>query len=305
MILDFHTHLGDIFPGYTGIRLHDCAPAPPYVMISSEAIVDATRIFYRSRPPVWSFGFLKHVALTLLRRKRMLRGMVIPNLLQDMQHYAITHSVVLPIEYPDMIDRSARLITACQSTTPLLPFCSVHPRDPQRLSKLHTYMHNGAYGLKLHPNFQQVPLDDRATFELCEAYREYHRPLILHSGLTGRERWFQPHKRYASLERLTELPGNFPDLPIVLAHAGITQYAQAIRLGQKHDNIYLEISGQPARHIRQALDALGVERLLFGSDWPFWPQHYALEAVHEATYHDHQARRSLLCENANRLLQRA
>ena len=160
---------------------------------------------------------------------------------------------------------------------------------------MHTYMRMGAKGLKLHPNFQRVHPNDPENFELYEEYAIYQLPLIMHSGLTGRER---NRKTFSSLEFLETIPRNFPNIPFVLGHAGISQYEKGIALAQKYQNVYLELSGQPARHIHHALSAVGADRLLFGTDWPFWNQAFALQAVRQATKHDHTAERRIFYENA-------
>ncbi len=272
-------------------------------MISSSSIEDPAQLFYRKYPPLFSFEFIKHAVITLVRRKRTLRGMTVSNLLNDMRTYHITRSVVLPIEYNDGIERSSELIEGCRDIPELIPFCSVHPRSPEKLQKMHKYMRMGAKGLKLHPNFQQVCPDDPENFELYEEYSVYQLPLILHSGLTGREGFFRSDRKFSSLEFMEAIPKNFPEIPFVLAHAGISQYEKGIALAQKYGNVYLELSGQPAQHIRQALSVIGVDRLLFGTDWPFWNQALALQSVHQATKHDRSAEQCILYENAEKLLQ--
>lgn len=302
MILDFHTHVGDIFPDYRGIAINSPSPSPHYLMISSQSIEDSERLFYRDRPRLCSFGFLKHAAITLWRRKQTFQGMVISNLLNDMDSNEITRSVVLPIEYNDSIERSAQLIEGCRHVPNLIPFCSVHPQDPLSINKMHKYMQMGARGLKLHPIFQRIRPNAPEFFALYDAYAEYGLPLILHSGLTGRESRFQPRRRFSSLEFMECIPRNFPQLPVVFAHAGISQYQLAITLAQKYQNVYLEISGQPAQHIRQAITALGSDRLLFGTDWPFWKQSLALQAVKQAVQNDQTAEQRILYKNAEKVL---
>lgn len=303
LILDFHTHLGDILPNYRGIRINIPSPAPHYLMISSRSIEDPERLFYRKRPRPFSFGFLKHVVITLQRRKQTFQGMVISNLLSDMYSNNITRSVVLPIEYHDGIERSLQLIEECRDAPHLIPFCSVHPKDPLSIKKMHKYMQMGAKGLKLHPNFQQMRPNDRELFPLYTEYAAYRLPLILHSGLTGQESRFRFGSKFSSLEFIETIPKNFPEMPVVLAHAGISQYQQAISLAQKYENVYLELSGQPTRHICQALSNLGSERLLFGTDWPFWNQSLALQAVRQAARGDQIVEQRILYKNAERLLQ--
>jgi predicted TIM-barrel fold metal-dependent hydrolase len=157
--------------------------------------------------------------------------------------------------------------------------------------------------LKLHPVMQQIAADDPSVFALCEDYAPYRRPLLFHSGLTGREGRWPRHRRFASVERFQTLPQHFPQIPLILAHAGIAQFDQAVRLAKRYEQVYLELSGQPARHIQQALETIGSERLLFGSDWPFWPQRLPLQAVRQAVKQHATAEDRILGENASRLLE--
>ena len=302
MIFDFHTHVGDILPMYKNIPINKSAPPPHYLMISSSAIEAPDRLFYRKRPHPFSFGFLKHAVITLLRKRQTFRGMVISNLLYDMRKNGVNRSVVLPIEYNDGVERSAQLIQACRKQPDLIPFCSVHPHGRSSIKKMHKYMQMGAKGLKLHPNFQRIFPNDEAVLPLYAEYSHYHLPLIVHSGLTGREGRLHNKRIFSSLEFITPLPEKFPIMPIVLAHAGISQYQKAITLAQQHANIHLEISGQPAQHIRQALAVLGSKRLLFGTDWPFWNQRLALQAVRQAVDNDLLAEQDILYKNAEKLL---
>jgi predicted TIM-barrel fold metal-dependent hydrolase len=229
--------------------------------------------------------------------------MTIPNLLDDMDHHHVEYSVVMPIEYLDNRERSKQLLAACALTPKVIPFCSVHPHDPERIQKLRTFVELGAKGVKLHPNFQQFRPDNADVFDIYQFCSDFHLPLIMHSGITGRERTLWWRKTFSSMEHIAIIPRNFPDLVLILAHAGIAQYEQAIALAQNARNVYLEISGQPATHIRQMISAIGAERVLFGSDWPFWNQALSLGAVRQAMQDDVSAARYILYENAVHLLQ--
>jgi predicted TIM-barrel fold metal-dependent hydrolase len=229
--------------------------------------------------------------------------MTIPNLLNDMHQHQIAYSVVLPIDYLDGPEHSEQLLTACTDVPEVIPFCSVHPQDPERIRKLRTYEQLGAKGVKLHPNFQQFRPDDPDIFDIYHFCSDSHVPLILHTGITGRERLLRWRKTFSAMEYISAIPRHFPELVLILAHAGLAQYEQAITLAQSARNVYLEISGQPAAHIRQAISAIGADRVLFGSDWPFWNQALALKAVQQATQDDVTATRCVLAENAASILQ--
>ncbi len=61
----------------------------------------------------------------------------------------------------------------------------------------------------------------------------------------------------------------FPDLPIVVAHAGANYYtAEAIIAAQLCPNLYLEQSWCGTPRVRGMIDAIGASRVMFGADMP-------------------------------------
>ena len=51
---------------------------------------------------------------------------------------------------------------------------------------------------------------------------------------------------------------------------------QARVYAKRYDNVWLELSSQSLGNIQSLLDDLGPERLLYGTDWPFYHQAIAL-----------------------------
>jgi len=73
------------------------------------------------------------------------------------------------------------------------------------------------------------------------------------------------------------LAAEYGKVPIILGHMGKNLFARdAIEAARKFRNIYLETSGMPyPRIIEEALGRVGADRVLFGSDYPYW--HPAVE----------------------------
>ncbi|MBI3972271.1 MAG: amidohydrolase [Chloroflexi bacterium] len=118
----------------------------------------------------------------------------------------------------------------------------------------------GFKALKLHPgSYNTAPTQPRA--EKCfRAAVELSVPLIVHTGLGAP----------AALPSLI-IPRarQFPDLPIVLAHAGFVAYAdEAVVAAQVCPNIYLEPSWCQYYQAKKMVAAIGSERMLMGSDHP-------------------------------------
>lgn len=67
-----------------------------------------------------------------------------------------------------------------------------------------------------------------------------------------------------------EVAGRHPGVPIILTKMGrgIQYYFDtSMAVAMRNTNVYFDIVGTTAEHLRKALDALGSKRILFGTDW--------------------------------------
>jgi predicted TIM-barrel fold metal-dependent hydrolase len=104
---------------------------------------------------------------------------------------------------------------------------------------------------------------------------EHDLPVLVHSGwaVTGTAsnygHGYATAWRWA--ERFGDLMSTYPTMKFVLGHTGgafATPDAwEAIRLAYSFDNAYCEVSKSPPEIIAAAVQGLGAERVLFGSDW--------------------------------------
>ena len=81
----------------------------------------------------------------------------------------------------------------------------------------------------------------------------------------ARCRW--PYKNPIMLEPLAF---EFPDVPILVCHMGkydTTFFEYAMMLARKCQNVYLTTSNARRDFIERAVEEIGPERLIFGSDW--------------------------------------
>ena len=74
---------------------------------------------------------------------------------------------------------------------------------------------------------------------------------------------------------------SFPDVPVVMAHMGhgnAVYINAAIDIAERRPNVYLETSGMPMHtKIAEAVERVGTERVMYGSDAPF--HHPAVEIL--------------------------
>lgn len=67
-----------------------------------------------------------------------------------------------------------------------------------------------------------------------------------------------------------EVAAHYPDVPIILTKMGrslTSYYETCIAVAMRNANVYFDVVGTSPQHLRHALDLIGSERILFGSDW--------------------------------------
>jgi len=139
-----------------------------------------------------------------------------------------------------------------------------NPHDEAAPEKVRTALTEwGFKGIKLHPLFQAFLPNDEAVHPIMEEARKAKVPVLIHTG----------HSPFSLPWSVGELAENFSDVKIVMLHMGDGHglYIQAaINTAKRFDNIYLETSAMPmATKIKEAIDVVGRDRVMYGSDIPF------------------------------------
>ncbi len=159
----------------------------------------------------------------------------------------------------------------------------------------------GLRGIKLHPSMQIIAADAPPTMELYPACERLRLPVFFHSGRTGLEVANQAD--FVSLDHYEAPVREFPNLDFVLGHSGaVLDFDAAIALARDCPNVWLCLAGPSVPALERLVAELGPERLLFGSDWPFYPMAYQLSKVLIATRCDPTVRDLMLSGNAERFL---
>jgi hypothetical protein len=218
---------------------------------------------------------------------------------REMRENNIAFSVCHPIE---PYGCTGELLSLSKKNGSLLPFASVDPRDPERVQKLKAYMSAGCRGLKLHPIIQDFHPESRECLEIVEEFSRYNLPVLFHSGRTA---YYLPESKsesYAHLENYTKVFASFPKTKFVFGHMGMFEAAKAVEIAQVFKNVYLETSFQPLRMVRRAVEKVGGDRVLFGTDWPFGGQRYSLAVVMRLTDGNPSLRERMLWKNAEELI---
>ena len=229
----------------------------------------------------------------------------IPNLLREMDACGVERVSIMPIAFDlpfgdDLTERWIKAINLADARQRLILGCSVHPQDPARFSRLQAYADAGAGIIKFHPTMQRAYPDSAVMMELYEACERLGLIVFFHCGRAGIEP--EPTHRYALPRHYEAALKTFPKLQFVLGHSGARDVAEALPLAQRYDNVWLDMHGQGVTTLNDMLASTGGERMLFGSDWPFYHIAASLAKLLIITEDKPDKRYALLRGNAERLL---
>ncbi|MFZ2634661.1 MAG: amidohydrolase family protein [Desulfosalsimonadaceae bacterium] len=134
----------------------------------------------------------------------------------------------------------------------------INPAEQDAVAELEKNINTpGWIGVKCHPFWHRYPvsrLDDAAAF--CS---QKGLPLLIHLG--GKKD--NGDYKY--------LPDRHPDLKIIYAHAGVPHYKRLWEFVKTKKNVFIDLSSpyldEPLR--RAAVEALGPDKCLYGTDGPF------------------------------------
>jgi len=231
---------------------------------------------------VYANGNFTDAALRQLRWHTLAQGLwgsaaaatqTIPNLLDEMDAMRVQQAFILPIRmglpfHDDLAQSWREAIRIAAAEARLIAGLSVHPRADNRLEDMRRQATAGARLMKLHPTVQSFYPDDPALMPLYEEAERLGIVVFFHGGRAGIEPESRQH--YAIPRHYEAVLANFPRLQIVLGHAGARDHADMLHLALQHDNAWLGIHGQSVTNLDRMIELTGGERLLFGTDWPFY-----------------------------------
>ena len=207
-------------------------------------------------------------------------------LLDLMDEYEIERAVVS--SQPNSLTREA--IT--RHPNRFTGLVKVNPRDRDAASVVDTAVEEwGFKGVKLNPLFNNFLPDSEAVNPIMRSAQGHNVPVLIHSGHPP---WSLPW----SFERLA---ARFPDVTIVMAHMGhghIVYINAALDVAEDHENIMVDTAGMTMHSkIREAVERLGEDRVMYGSDTPLGHPAWEIPKVRVSGLDESQLRK-VLYENA-------
>jgi predicted TIM-barrel fold metal-dependent hydrolase len=181
----------------------------------------------------------------------------------------------------------------------LRAYCSVNPNYPEQLrADMETFeAYSDVYvGFKFLSDYHGLPLTDKAYQPAWEYANERELLILAHT-------WGESKMDGAAVVR--EVADRYPRVKFLLGHSCHGEWDAAVQLARDFPNIYLELTavfddrGALEKFVRGA----GSERMLFGTDLPWFDPHHAIGALLSADISD-EDRHNICHRNAEKLLAR-
>jgi predicted TIM-barrel fold metal-dependent hydrolase len=182
----------------------------------------------------------------------------------------------------------------------IIPFGTYHPDDPNWEAELHRLKAAGIKGLKLHPEFQGIDLANPALNAFFEEVGENF-VILVHVG----DPKVSPDN-LSTPQKIRQIGRNFPKLRLIAAHLGGYCFWKEALEDLAGTNVYLDTSSalpyiDPVL-LRRIFAKHGVDKILFGSDYPLTSPRRELEYFDQYDWLTSSEKEQILGENCRRLL---
>ena len=217
----------------------------------------------------------KHIAqgleywLTMNSAPRLLVEGSIEQLMQSMHDNGIEKTVLIgapPIANADWVLEQARIYEGRIVPVVNIPVFDEHAPEHAWSDALSDLAARGAAGFKIHPNFDPYGEHHPAVRAVFEVAQKTNKFVILHTGCFGVASYIKHHP--AEPADYQHLFTAYPDVRVCLAHMNRENPERAWEMMRRHDQLWTDTSWQTPESIRRAVDTMGDERILLGSDWP-------------------------------------
>lgn len=178
--------------------------------------------------------------------------------------HALVHSVAVRPQTVTSINTFIAETIAANDQ--LIGFMTLHQDFEDPASEIERATSLGLRGVKLHPDTQEVNLDDERLMRIYEICERKGLPVMLHCG---DYRYDYSHPR-----RLKNVLHTFPNLVVDAAHfGGWSVYGLALEY-LEDESCFLDVSSSMrylgSRRTYELCERHGFDRILFGSDYPMW-----------------------------------
>lgn len=183
-------------------------------------------------------------------------------------------------------------------TKDIIGFGTLHRDYGHNEEELERIVSLGLCGIKFHPVFQGFKIDDEKMMPVYQRIAELGLPVLMHMG--------DKNCDYVTPSRLAAVLDKIPDLTVIAAHmGGFSEWQEAEKHLYGRRNVYLDTSSSirflEPEETKRLIYAHGVDRVLFGTDYPLALHQEELENIDRIGLTEKEAEQ-ILWKNAYALL---
>ena len=212
----------------------------------------------------------------------------VEDLLGNCQKTPITNFIVHSVATTARSVQSINTFLASEAAVhpEFIGFGTMHPDCPDMESEVNRAIDLGLHGFKLHPDTQQVNMDDPRLMQFYEIIAG-RLPVVIHTG--------DYRYTFSDPRRLKRILKTFPDLVVDAAHlGGWSIYDRGYDILHEEllgeERLFVDASSSFAwtgrRHMRELVRMWGADRVMFGSDYPMWDPGFDLNEMMNCGFTD-------------------
>ena len=187
------------------------------------------------------------------------------------------------------------IIDKCSRNSEFIGFGTLHPDAENIDEEIEKIINAGLRGVKFHSDFQKFNIDDDKAVKIYSKLAG-RLPVLLHMG--------DDRYDYSSPLRLLNVKKQLPELEVFAAHfGGYQRWDEAARYLSDLDKIWFDTSSTIAvigsEEAKRLVSCFGVDKMLFGTDFPMWDHEEELSRFLSLELSDADNRK-ILSENFKR-----
>ncbi|MEI3180917.1 MAG: amidohydrolase family protein [Lachnospiraceae bacterium] len=224
------------------------------------------------------------------------------NLLARMREAGVDLSVNLPVVSKPQNQGEVNRFAKEAARKNIISFGGLHPDCENVIEELEKLKDMEMAGIKFHPPFQKVHLEDPKYEEMWRKINELGFPVLIHMGTA---RIVRPYDLYPSgIRKILKFA---PDIPIIMAHMGsfCMMKNPDEDLENLPENVFIDTAMsaelEEAGEFEEIIRRFGTNRVLYGSDFPYGTQKAAIARIKDSSFTDSE-KEDMLWKNAAKIL---
>ena len=223
----------------------------------------------------------------------------------SMKETGVDLSVILPVvtkpEQFDNVNRFAKEINDIYKGNTLLSFGGIHPDCTDYKHKLRQIKEMGLKGIKIHPDYQGVMIDDKRFMNIIEYADALDLIIITHAGIDIG----LPEPVHCPPDKMRTVYDKIKPKKMVLAHYGGWKQWEMVYDYLAGTEMYFDTAFTldfiENEWFYKILDKHGAKRILFATDSPWSDAKKGIDYIRQLNIPE-ESKNMILYENAQKLL---